>query len=88
MSHASAFLVAPRPTAAARRSPVATVAQYLQRRLQHSPYADLRSVRVSEQDGAIRLDGRVRTYYAKQLAQILVRDGNDDCRIDNAIDVA
>ena len=67
---------------------IATVATYLERRLQRSTHADLRSVRVSEQNGAIRLEGRVSSYYAKQLAQVLARDGNAACRIDNAIDVA
>jgi hypothetical protein len=65
-----------------------SAAQYVERRLQCSPHADLRSVRVTERDGAIRLDGQVGSYYAKQLAQVVAREADENCRIDNALDVA
>ena len=67
---------------------IAAVAEFVERRLRSSPYADLRSVRVTERDGALHLDGQVRSFYAKQLAQILARDGNEVCRINNALNVA
>jgi len=92
MSQTRDSVVARAPSAlrssVAQRSQIAAVAQYVERRLRSSPYADLRSVRVTEQDGALRLDGEVRSYYAKQLAQIMARDGNEVCRIDNALNVA
>jgi osmotically-inducible protein OsmY len=92
MSQTSDYVVArasviPR-SSVPQRAQVAAVAQFVERRLRSSPYADLRSVCVTEQDGALRLDGQVRSFYAKQLAQILARDGNEVCRIDNALNVA
>jgi hypothetical protein len=75
-------------SAVPQRAQIAAVARFVERRLRSSPYADLRSVRVSEQDGALRLDGKVHSFYAKQLAQIMARDGNEVCRIDNALNVA
>lgn len=88
LSQHSDLLAAPRAPSSPRVSRLATVAQYLERRLRGSPYADLRSVRVTATDGAIRLDGEVRSFYAKQMAQVLAREGNEACRIENAVRVA
>lgn len=62
--------------------------QQLQQRLQSSPHFELRSVRVREQDGAIRLEGHVASFYVKQVAQILASRECRSGRIENAIEVA
>jgi hypothetical protein len=60
----------------------------LEQTLQRSSRADLRSVRVLAQAGVIRLSGRVTSFYAKQVAQILVRHECQAGCIENAIEVA
>lgn len=62
--------------------------QVLQQKLQNNPHADLHAVRVAEQDGIIRLYGRVCTFYAKQWAQILIGREHHTARIENRIEVA
>ena len=64
-----------------------TLIQKLKQHLQSSGHGDLRSVRILERDGKLRLEGSVRSFYVKQLAQILV--GRElPGRIENAIEVA
>jgi len=64
------------------------LSEILERQLRRSPHADLRSVCVDVEDGLVRLRGRVRSFHAKQLAHIIVRDEFHRGRVENAIDVA
>lgn len=65
-----------------------TDANELQHKLQRSSHADLRAVRVRAQADVIRISGRVRSFYAKQIAQTLVRHECQAGRIENVIEVA
>lgn len=67
---------------------VSPLTRQLQQQLQHSPHGELRSVRVQEQDGIVRLEGFVSSFYVKQLAQTLVGRECLAGRIENAIEVA
>jgi hypothetical protein len=69
-------------------SPTVANADELQHKLRRSNHADLRGVRVRAHADVIRLSGRVRNFYAKQVAQMLVRHECQAGRIDNAIEVA
>lgn len=60
----------------------------IRRALRSSAYGDLRSVRVSRLGDTIRLEGRVCSFYMKQLAQVLALNVRGVGRIDNGIDVA
>lgn len=64
------------------------VIQQLQQRLQSSPHLELRSVRIQERDGIVRLEGHVTSFHAKQVAQILIGREYRSGRIENAIEVA
>lgn len=55
--------------------------------LANSPFHDLRSIRVDQQHGALLLDGRVSSFYYKQLAQEIVRAVCREVEVVNAIDV-
>ena len=73
----------------ADREPSANSAVHpLEQKLQRSSRADLRSVRVLAHAGVIRLSGRVTSFYAKQVAQILARHECQASCIENAIEVA
>jgi len=60
----------------------------LQQKLHQNSHADLHAVRIAEQDGIIRLYGKVCTFYAKQWAQILIGREQQTARIENSIEVA
>ena len=62
-------------------------ARAAQRRLMASAYAGLRSVRCEYRRGALILNGRVSTYFHKQLAQETVRSLPGVTKIVNQISV-
>jgi hypothetical protein len=64
------------------------LSEILQDQLRRNQQADLRQVRVAARDGIVRLLGRVPSFYAKQIAQITIREHFDGLRVENAIEVA
>lgn len=63
-------------------------AEDAQRRLRQCPYPILRQVRCAIQDDVLVLSGVVPTFYAKQIAQELLRDLESIAQIDNRLVVA
>mgnify|MGYP001212096740 CR=1 FL=1 len=55
--------------------------------LAESPIAEVRRIRVEQDGDRVLLQGRVRTFYAKQMAQETVRRGSDGMLIVNSLDV-
>ena len=55
--------------------------------LSRSPIHALRSLRVEQQGDSLVIQGRLSTFYHKQLAQELVRAVSNDCRVVNSIEV-
>jgi hypothetical protein len=53
--------------------------------LAHSPIYVLREVQVERNGDALLLQGRVDTFYHKQLAQEVVRNVCDGMRVENAL---
>lgn len=63
------------------------VTSRIQHLLVESPIADLRRVQVEQLGDQLVLHGRVRTFYAKQMAQETVRRAATDLRIVNSVSV-
>lgn len=63
------------------------VAQSVEVRLRRSPYFELRSVSCECHEGVLTLQGRVPSYYLKQLAQALLAELPGVARIDNRVEV-
>ena len=59
----------------------------IQHLLAESPIADLRRIRVEQEGNRVLLQGRVRTFYAKQMAQETARRATQDLRIVNSVNV-
>lgn len=55
--------------------------------LSESPISDIRHVRVERKGDRILLHGRVRTFYAKQMAQETVRHAVGDLHLVNSVNV-
>ncbi|MEM7475033.1 MAG: BON domain-containing protein [Planctomycetota bacterium] len=55
--------------------------------LSESPIAEVRHVRVEQKGDKILLQGRVRTFYAKQMAQETVRPALGDLLLVNSVNV-
>ncbi len=55
--------------------------------LTSSPYTSGRRVRIEAEEGAVRLHGRVESYFEKQMAQEIVRRLDGVQRIENLIEV-
>ncbi|GIW98704.1 MAG: hypothetical protein KatS3mg111_2037 [Pirellulaceae bacterium] len=55
--------------------------------LQASPIADVRRIRVEQHGDEVRLEGRVRSYYAKQMAQETVKRAVGRLHIVNSVTV-
>ncbi|HBE71959.1 MAG TPA: transport-associated domain protein [Planctomycetaceae bacterium] len=55
--------------------------------LSESPISDLRSVQVETDGNRILIHGRVRTFYAKQMAQETVRRASKEVLIVNSLNV-
>lgn len=53
--------------------------------LAESPIAEVRNVRVEQSGDRVMLQGRVRSFYAKQMAQETIRDATGGLRIDNCV---
>lgn len=66
----------------------AAVESEIQQLLDRSNYLAIRRVRCEFHDGRLILNGRVPTYYLKQVAQTIVRQVPAVRRIDNRVDVA
>ena len=56
--------------------------------LQSSPYVGLGRLRIEAQEGAIRLQGRVGTFFHKQMAQEIVRRLDGVERVENLLEVS
>lgn len=63
------------------------VANRVQHELAESPLAEVRAVRVVHEGGMVFLQGRVRTFYAKQMAQETARRGAGELQIVNSVNV-
>ena len=72
----------------ARAGHDAAVQSEAQNLLERSNYLALRRLRCEFADGRLILNGRVPTYYLKQVAQTIVRQLPGVRRIDNRVDVA
>ena len=55
--------------------------------LSESPIAEVRKVRVEQDGDTVMLDGHVRTFYAKQMAQETIRGATRGLHIDNRVRV-
>lgn len=55
--------------------------------LAESPIAEVRQVRVEQEGDRVLLQGRVRTFYAKQMAQETVRQAVGKLQIVNSVNV-
>ena len=55
--------------------------------LVESPISDVRHIQVEQHGDQLVLRGRVRTFYAKQMAQETVRQAASDLRIVNSVSV-
>lgn len=59
----------------------------IQRQLQQSAYVALRTLRCHVQDESLVLEGRVGSYYLKQLASAVAQRVAEGCAIDNRLEV-
>lgn len=55
--------------------------------LSESPIAEVRRIRVEQDGDRVLLQGRVRTFYAKQMAQETARRANSGLHIVNSVNV-
>ena len=55
--------------------------------LSESPITEIRKVRVEQDGDTVMLDGHVRTFYAKQMAQETIRGATRGLHIDNRVRV-
>ncbi len=55
--------------------------------LSESPIAEVRRIRVEQDGERVLLQGRVRTFYAKQMAQETARRANSGLHIVNSVNV-
>ncbi|MFN3191723.1 MAG: BON domain-containing protein [Aureliella sp.] len=55
--------------------------------LSESPIAEIRRVKVEQQGDRVLLQGRVRSFYAKQMAQETVREAAGKLHIVNSVSV-
>lgn len=55
--------------------------------LSESPLADVRRIRVEQQGDQVMLHGRVRTFYAKQMAQETIKRAAGELQIVNSVNV-
>ncbi len=55
--------------------------------LSESPIAEIRKIRVEQEGDMVMLDGRVRSFYAKQMAQETIRDASRGLHINNRVRV-
>jgi hypothetical protein len=64
------------------------VGERAEARLHDSPYSALRTVSCRFHDGVLIVNGRVPTYYLKQVAQTLLGDMPEVSEIQNRLDVS
>lgn len=55
--------------------------------LAKSPIAEVRRIRVEQDGNRVLLSGRVRSFYAKQMAQETIRHAGDGLHIVNSVNV-
>lgn len=55
--------------------------------LSRSPYVVARDVRIEAEEGVVRLEGAVRSFFHKQMAQELIRRVDGVQRIENRLQV-
>ena len=55
--------------------------------LSRSPYVSARELRVEASEGVVRLEGAVRSFFHKQMAQELIRRVDGVERIENCVQV-
>lgn len=63
------------------------IGQIAEERLRNSPYAALRTISCQCHDGVLILEGRLPTYYLKQVAQSVMFDLDGVLEIANSIEV-
>ncbi len=68
-------------------SAVCDVTTRIELLLAESPLAEIRSVRVQQEGDRVFLQGRVRSFYAKQMAQETIRIAAIGLHIVNTLDV-
>ncbi len=71
-----------------KAAPRTTLQDRVHNALISSPYTSGRRVRIEAEEGAVRLHGRVESYFEKQMAQEIVRRLDGVQRIENLIEVA
>jgi hypothetical protein len=64
-----------------------SLAQAVQQQLRASPYIALRSLRCHAEGESLVLEGRVGSYYLKQLASAVAQRVGEGCPIDNRLEV-
>lgn len=69
------------------RSEDRRLASAAEKLLRESSYYPLRNISCDQRNGTLILHGRVRSYYMKQMAQVLIRQINPEKGIDNRIEV-
>ena len=69
------------------KSGVRDIAGRVRTLLLDSPIADVRHIRVECKGDQIQLHGRVRTFYAKQMAQETIRREFSDLHLVNSVNV-
>lgn len=55
--------------------------------LSESPIAEIRKIRVEQEGDTVMLEGRVRSFYAKQMAQETIRGATTGLHIENRVRV-
>ena len=55
--------------------------------LAESPIAEIRRIRVEQHGDQVQLHGRVRTFYAKQMAQETIKHATGELHIVNSVNV-
>ena len=61
--------------------------EQVQGALSRSPYVTARDLRVETREGVVRLEGAVRSFFHKQMAQELIRRVDGVERIENCLQV-
>lgn len=70
-----------------QRAALPSLADAVQKQLRESPYFALRSLRCHAEGESLVLEGRVGSYYLKQLASAVAQRVSEGCLIDNRLEV-
>jgi osmotically-inducible protein OsmY len=75
------------PMEAAVAAPTSELAHQVHGALSRSPYVSPRDVRIEAEQGVVRLEGAVRSFFEKQMAQEVIRRLDGVERIVNCLQV-